>query len=162
MISNPNKKDPLSLKQNYEEEYTHPDQIYNDSAVRYSSNHSKSSFNQETQVLTIPDYLNIFDDFKVAAEGHAQNLQNTVLSIKHKTDQMIENLSMYDDIGAAFPDKDTRGSSKYSRSRYNPLRGRDNALDDRLERYKKNAEDRKSQNRTPTRLTDCQDKKQTE
>ena len=143
------------------------DGAYMEDAARYSSNLSKTSLTQEEPILSISEYNNVFEDFKIAAEGHAQNLQNSVLSIKHKTDHIQNEL---DNVQSSLeklasnarqnsntsisPIKDSLNSSKYSRSRYNPLRGRDNALEDRLERYKQNAEDRKSQNRSVPRYNE--------
>jgi len=101
------------------------------------------------------------EEFKIAAEGHAQNLQNSVLSIKHKTDHIRNELDSVQNIfqdahslaRAKSKPRDesmTHTSGSYSRSRYNPVNSmyKPGPLDSKLERYKKTAEDRKSQNRS--------------
>lgn len=101
------------------------------------------------------------EEFKIAAEGHAQNLQNSVLAIKHKTDHIRNELdsvqNLFGSIRSITRDKSRprehpygQTSSSYSRSRYNPMQSKHmaSALDSKLERYKQSAEDRKSQTRS--------------
>lgn len=97
----------------------------------------------------------------MSAEVHAQNLQNSVLSIKHKTDHVrneldsVQNLLEGMHVLARASSKSREESygqtaSSYSRSRYNPINSKykNNAFEMKLEKYKKTAEDRKSQNRS--------------
>lgn len=83
------------------------------------------------------------------------------MSIKHKTDHVRLELdsaqSLFGTIhsimrGTSQPRDEAYGqtSSSYSRSRYNPMNTKHtpSTLDSKLEKYKKTAEDRKSQNRS--------------
>lgn len=144
----------------------HAEYGYEDDPSRLSSNHSKTSNAQDDHPISLQEYLSIFDEFKLAAEGHAQNLQSSVLSIKHKTDNIMSELDHTQGIlhkaavtrdaisTSPMPSKEMASSTKYSQTRYNPLRGRDNTFDTRLEKYKQNAEDRKSNNRSASRVSD--------
>jgi hypothetical protein len=89
----------------------------------------------------------------VAAEGHAQNLQNSVLAIKHSTDQIRNELdktqSIFIDIDKdSFKEqyqrpeyrKGTGSKSTYPHSRYDPLNSKkyydSGRFDSKLEKYK--------------------------
>jgi hypothetical protein len=105
----------------------------------------------------------VLEEFKVSAEGHAQNLQNCVLSIKHKTDHvrneldtvqvLFEKIRVTDKSKSKSRPRDEKydnTASSYSRTRYNPSGSKyqPSTFDNKIEKYKKTAEDRKSQNRS--------------
>jgi hypothetical protein len=103
----------------------------------------------------------VLEEFKIAAEAHAQNLQNSVLSIKHKTDHVRNELdtvqNIFEGIHAITREKSrtrvgnhSQTSSSLFRSRYNPINSKHggSGFDSKIEKFKKSAEDRKSQNRS--------------
>ena len=104
------------------------------------------------------------EEFKVVAEGHAQNLQNSVLAIKYKTDQVRNELvtiqSIFDGIrslnvsmSSIKDDPYAQTSASQPRSRFNPTLSRygNSDLNSKLEKYKKTADERKSQNRSTSK-----------
>ena len=102
----------------------------------------------------------VLEEFKVAAEAHAQNLQNSVLSIKHKTDHVRNELDAVQTVfqgihsiarAKSRPREGAHGQTASSlfRSRYTPINSKHGAadFDSKLERFKKTAEERKSTTR---------------
>lgn len=85
----------------------------------------------------------------MVAEGHAQNLQSSVLSIKYKTDlirnEIVSMQTIFNNVNSMGEDKSVpredahaNASSSYSRSRYDPERNKfgGNSFEDKLEKYK--------------------------
>ena len=94
-------------------------------------------------------YVNTIDEFKVVAEGHAQNLQNSVLAIKYKTDQVRNELvtmqsifeglkSLNVSMVSTKDDHYSQTVASQSRSRFNPSSSKygKTDLNSKLEKYK--------------------------